>query len=205
MINLLRSLRLWIKAIPFLTCLAWSGSSTYAAVEHYVIDPSHSSITFKVRHFFSQIPGNLTQFSGNIYFDPERPEKSSVETVIQAASVDTRHEKRDTHLRNEDFLHSDEYPQIIFRSTAWKAISDKHFSITGDLTILDTTLPVTLDAHLLGRGQGFDEATYLSGWSATATLSRSAFGITYAKPAVGDEVAVEIAVEAKRISSSTGK
>jgi polyisoprenoid-binding protein YceI len=165
-------------------------------VETYKIDQTHSAITFKIRHIFSQLPGNFSDFEGTIKIDPANPANNSVEAVIQIGSVDTRNEKRDRHLRAEDFFKSEAYPTMTFKSTQWRPQGRERFLVTGDLTIMEITKEVTLDVTLLGSGKRRDK--YLTGWLATTTLDRNDFGIIHGAPMIGPDVTVEINIEAVR-------
>jgi len=107
-------------------------------------------VEFVTRHLMvTKVRGNFTSYSGTITVaDP--PEQSSVEVTIDAASVDTRDAKRDEHLRGADFFDAENHPTIIFRSTAVEVVRDDNLRVTGDLTILGQTRPVTLDATFDG-------------------------------------------------------
>jgi len=169
-----------------------------AAVETYKIDPAHSAVTFKVRHFFTPVPGSFGKFEGTIKVDRENLENSSVEATIDATSVDTGHERRDNHLKNEDFFLVSEYPTITFKSTSWKkGASDDEFEVTGDLSIKDVTKSVVLDVKLLGFGEGMRGA-FLSGWEAETEIDRRDFGVNYGAGVVGNDVDIQITVEAAR-------
>lgn len=166
-----------------------------AAVETYKIDPVHSSVGFTIRHFFTNVPGSFTKFSGIIVVDRDDLEKSSVEATIEIASVDTRTAKRDDHLRSPDFFDAAKFPVMTFKSKAWKKTGDDTFDVTGDLTIKGVTKEVVLKVKSLGFGPGMQGAM-LSGWEATTTINRNDFGITTFPKVLGDEVPVTIAVEA---------
>jgi polyisoprenoid-binding protein YceI len=171
---------------------------TRAAVETYKIDPVHSSVGFSIRHTLGKVPGVFAKFSGTIVADRDHLENSTVEATIDVASVDTRTEKRDNHLRSADFFDAIKFPAISFKSTTWKKTGDATFDVTGDLTIKNVTKPVVLNVNLLGFGPGMQGAM-VSGWEATTKLNRRDFGVN--GPAmlgslVGDEVAVTITVEA---------
>src|SRR4051812_32030993 len=107
------------------------------------IDPSHTIVEFSAKHLMiTTVKGRITDIEGVIEADERNPENSSVEVTLNAASIDTRTEQRDNHLRSADFLHVELFPSIRFRST--RVQGDKQeFKLTGDLTIRDVTRPVT--------------------------------------------------------------
>ena len=171
-----------------------------AVIETYKIDPVHSAVSFKIRHFFAKVPGNFVNFEGTIVVDRDDMTNSKVEAVIKADSIDTRNVKRDKHLRSDDFFDTENYSIITFNSTKWEQNGENTFRVTGTLTILNTAKEVTLDVTLNGFGK-FGEGKkekYLSGWEATTTLDRTDFGITYGQAVLGNEVFVDITVEARR-------
>jgi polyisoprenoid-binding protein YceI len=131
--------------------------------------------------------------------DRDHWENSSAQAVIEAASISTANEKRDTHLQTPDFFDVAKYATITFTSKSWKKTGEDAFDVTGDLTIKGVTKEVVLKVKLLGFGPGMHGAM-LSGWEATATLNKSDFGVTgpaMLGKALGEEVAVSINVEAK--------
>ena len=169
-----------------------------AAVETYTIDPVHSSVGFKVRHFLTKVPGTFTTFSGTITVDRDNLENSSVVAKIDVGSVTTGTEKRDTHLKSPDFFDVAKFDSITFTSTAWKKTGDATFDVTGDLTIHGVTKSVVLKVDLLGFGPGMMGAQ-LSGWDATTTIDRTDFGVNgpaMLGKALGNEVAITISIEA---------
>ena len=169
-----------------------------SSVEKYSIDSAHSSINFKIRHFFSPVPGSFASFTGSIVLDRENMANCYTEAKIEVASVNTNNQKRDQHLNKEDFFNSSIFPAMLFKSTNWQKAGENRFKVTGDLTILHTTKPVVLDVKLLAEGEN-NRGHYLTGWEGKTTLDRTDFGITYGQGIVGNEVTVEIFVEAKRI------
>jgi polyisoprenoid-binding protein YceI len=115
------------------------------------IDPSHSSIGFSVKHMvIATVRGRFTTFSGSITADADG--LTSVTGTIDAASIDTNQEQRDTHLRSADFFEVETHPHITFASTRVEPAGDGRFRIVGDLTIKGTTREVTLDAEVQGAG-----------------------------------------------------
>lgn len=172
-----------------------------AKVETYKIDPTHSSIVFKVRHFFTPVAGSFDNFTGTMVINHDDMTKSMVEGEVRATSVDTNNDDRDDHVRGEDFFQVSDHPLMTFTSTKWEKVSDTEFKVTGDLTMVGKSLPVTFDVELLGFGEG-RRGAYLSGWQANATISRSDWGISYGQPAVGDDVEIDITIEGIRQDES---
>jgi polyisoprenoid-binding protein YceI len=166
-----------------------------AQVETYKIDPAHSSVGFGIRHFFTKVPGVFTKFSGTIKVDRGNLEKSSVEASIEVASVNTAQTQRDAHLQSADFFLSSKFPTIAFKSTSWKKTGETAYEVAGDLTIKDVTKPVVLKVNSLGFGPGMAGAM-ISGWEASTTLDRRDFGLSYGQGMVGNDVEVNINVEA---------
>jgi polyisoprenoid-binding protein YceI len=186
------------------TTLACAAS---AAVETYQIDPVHSSVGFKVRHFVSRVPGTFTKFSGTIMVDRDHMENSSVEATIDVGSVNTSNDQRNGHLKSPDFFDVAKYATITFRSKSWKKTGEDTFDVTGDLTIKDVTKEVVLKVTLLAFGPGM-KGMMLSGWEATTTLKRSDFGVNgpaMLGAALGDDVAVSIGIEADMKPAAAAK
>ena len=105
------------KSLPLLLLLAAVyGPGFSAQADTYKIDPVHSAIRFKVRHFFSYVNGSFQKFEGTIQFNPDQPEKSSVTAKIETASINTGNEKRDGDLRSPMFFDVEKYPTIVFQS-----------------------------------------------------------------------------------------
>ena len=115
------------------------------------IDLSHSQVTFSVRHMMiSNAHGRFEKFDGEVNFNEADPTQSSVDITIDPASINTRDEKRDGHLRSPDFFDAEGYPEITFQSTSIRPVDEDTFEIEGDLTIRAITRPVTLKAVLEG-------------------------------------------------------
>ena len=173
-----------------------------AAPERYVIDPNHMAIAFLVSHVgFAKTLGQFTKAEGTFVFDPERPMVQDIDVRIEAASIDTQHQARDEHLRKEDFLWVEKFPEITFRGTSAEQTGPRTGKITGDLTIRGVTRPVTLDVTWNKSGPyPFGDKHWAAGLSARATIKRSDFGMTYALAGglVGDEVEILLEFEAIR-------
>lgn len=165
------------------------------------IDNAHSHIGFKVRHMMiSTVRGEFEAFSGTIDFNEADPEATTVDVTIDAASINTREEDRDNHLRSEDFLYVEKYPEITFESTRVDLIDDEHATLIGDLTIRGETHEVELDVEYQGMAKS-PWGTMSAGFSATTTLNRKDWGLTWNQALetggilVGDKLEVVIEVE----------
>jgi len=192
------------KHLPLLVLAALCGSVlTARADDTYKLDPVHSSINFKVRHFFSFVNGGFKKFEGTIKVDPDHPEKSSVTATIDAASITTQNDKRDEDLRGADFFDVAKYPTITFKSKSVKQTGADSGDIVGDLTMHGVTKEITLHAKFLGKGTGL-QGKPISGWQVTPEpIKRSDYGLTWSKAVegtavVGEEVTVSIDIEADK-------
>lgn len=171
------------------------------AVGTWTLDPVHSQVEFGVRHMMiSTVKGTFTDLRGTLHLDEENAESSSVEVEIAAASIDTRNDDRDQHLRSADFLDAESHPTLRFASTGVEK-AGTGLRIAGDLTIRGTTRPVTLEAEELGRGTdpwGNPRVAF----RAETRISRKDFGLTWNQALetggvlVGDEVSIELEVQA---------
>jgi polyisoprenoid-binding protein YceI len=142
------------------------------------LDPSHTTIEFSAKHMmFTTVKGRFAEVDGKIEVNGDSPESATVSATMKAASIDTRTEQRDAHLRSADFLDADNYPEVTFKSTKISGPRD-HFTITGDLTIRGTTRPVTLDVTYEGKGIDPWGGERL-GFSADTKIDRRDFGLTW--------------------------
>jgi len=164
----------------------------------YVSDPAHSSVSFRIRHFFTPIPGSFAQPEVTIDFDKEDPTQSSVSATIAVRTVNTGNEKRDTHLRSDDYFGVGDHPEMTFESTAWEvAEGENKFRVTGNLSMNGVTKPVELDVELLGIMENKDGVP-TSGWKVNTSLDRRDWDITAGQGVVGNNVDVEIFIQAPK-------
>jgi len=167
--------RLALASALVLTISAWASAS------EWTVDKAHSSIGFTVSHMvISKVPGKFTDFDGAVTFDPAHPADGSVSFTIQAASISTDNEKRDSHLKSADFFDVEQYPEFTFVSTKVDPGDKNHYQITGDLTMRGVTREVTFDAVLNGV---VDDpwGNTKAGFSATTTINRQDFGVNWSK------------------------
>jgi polyisoprenoid-binding protein YceI len=167
------------------------------------IDPAHSTIAFKVHHLLGTAKGKFTVFSGTIDVDPQQPERSSVTAAIQAASIDTAIAKRDEHLRGADFFNVGKFPEITFKSRRVKQTGPTAGEITGDLTMHGVSREIVLQVELLGTPESVAKNQTTRWRVTTPPIKRSQFGLSWSKSVeavsmIGDEVAVDIQIEATR-------
>jgi len=165
------------------------------------LDPTHTIVEFSAKHLMiTTVKGRITDIEGTIYADENNPENSSVEVTLNAASIDTRTEQRDNHLRSADFLHVEQFPGITFRSTRIKG-DKQQFKLTGDLTIRDVRKEITLDVTFEGQTKDPWGGERI-GFSAAGKIDRRDFGLTWNQlletggVAVGNEIKINVEVEA---------
>ncbi|MFO7538735.1 MAG: YceI family protein [Chloroflexota bacterium] len=168
---------------------------------NWQIDSAHSDITFSVRHMMiSKVRGRFTDFSGTINFDEDTPANTSVHVEIDAASIDTQEEDRDTHLRSADFLNVETHPKLIFVGKEVKQTGSDKGKLIGDLTISGVTKEVVLDVEYAGQAKS-PWGTYSAGFYGSTEINRKDFGLTWNQTLetggilVGDKVKIEIDLE----------
>lgn len=164
------------------------------------IDPTHTSVEFSVKHLMiSTVKGRFADVEGTVTVPNGTPAGSSVEATIKTASIDTRNEQRDGHLRSADFFDVESFSDITFKSTSISGTPDA-FKVTGDLTIRGVTKPITLDATLEGTGKDPWGGTRM-GFSASGKFDRREFGLVWNQAletggvAVGHDVKLHIDAE----------
>lgn len=145
----------------------------------YAFDPAHSRIGFVARHaMVTKVRGSFNDFTGGVVLDGDNPANSTAKVVIKVASIDTRNEQRDGHLRTNDFLSADEYPEITFVSTSARQVGDTEFELTGDLTIKGITKSVTIPLSFEGAVTdpfGNDRV----GFEGNVVVNRRDFGVSF--------------------------
>ena len=174
----------------------FAGIGAQAQTSTWTIDPMHSSVNFQIRHMgVSTVRGSLSGVKGSITFDEKDITKSTVQSTIDATTINTGNDARDKHLKTADFFDVATYPVITFKSTG--ITNNGKLQLTGDLTLHGVTKSVTLDLDGPATPQKNQQGKVISGFSASGTISRSAFGIGAKFPAaaVGDDVKFTIYVE----------
>lgn len=183
--------------ILIMTLLIASSAPLHAAI--YDIDLAHSQVGFGIRHLVSTTKGNFNQFSGTVDFKEDNLSTLKVLATIETKSVDTNNAKRDEHLKSADFFNVEKFPTMTFKSSAVKMEQDKTVSLTGELTMLGVTKPVTLSVQYFGS-QVDPWGNMRVGFSARGKLNRKDFGMVYnitdkGGVVIGDDVTIEIEIE----------
>ena len=177
---------------------ALTATGAFAAPETYELDPSHSQVLFAFDHFGYSTTWNLfSGIEGDVAFDQENPENSSVSVSFPVRSVYTGWEKRFEHWMDEDFFDASEDEMVSFESTQIEVTGDKTAKITGDLTlngvtkpvVMDTTLNAVVDKHPVRQKPAV-------GFTATTSFNRSDYNLGKFAPAVSDTLDVQISIEA---------
>jgi polyisoprenoid-binding protein YceI len=175
------------------------GFGIASAQATYTIDAVHSNVTFKIRHLISKTGGEFNDFSGTIVADFENLDNSSVEFVIDSASIDTRNEDRDKHLRSPDFFDVEKYPEITFKSTKITKITDNTYAVNGTLTMHGISKDVILEVEHLGEMTAMGGTR--AGYELATTLNRKDFDVVWNRTldngglVLGDDVEIEIHLE----------
>jgi|SRR5271166_1118599 len=167
-----------------------------AAQETWQLDPPHSSAQFSVRHLgVSTVRGAFTKVSGTVQYDAANLSKSSIQATIDAASVDTRVDMRDSDLRSSNFLDVEKYPTITFKSKKIEAGGAGKLKVAGDLTIHGVTKEVVLDVEGPSSAMKDPWGNMRMGASATTKINRNDFGVSGRPGIVGDDVTITLDLE----------
>ncbi len=163
----------------FLAGVLLLGASAVHA-DTYTVDAEHTAVSFKIRHLFTKVQGRFNEFAGDFVYDPDQPETWSVNLVVQAGSIDTNESNRDKHLRSADFFDTEQFPTLSFKSTDVTDITLEGAKLHGNLIIHGVQKPVVFDLEMHGVGQD-PWGNQRSGFTATATINREDFGLTWNK------------------------
>ena len=169
-----------------------------AAADTYTIDPVHSTVIFRVKHLnISYFQGRFNSPNGVLKFNNADDGQNYVECTVNAADVDTANADRDKHIRSPDFLDTNKFETISFKSKQFKQTGTDTFEVSGDLTLHGVTRPLTVQAIKTGEGKGMKGENRI-GFTAAFTIQRSLFGMDFLLKGVGDEVELIIALEGIR-------
>lgn len=162
----------------------------------YKLDPSHTNVIFKISHLgYSTYIGRFDRISGSLQFDPQKPQASTAEITIAAASINTNHKVLEEKLRSAKFFDAEKFPTISFKSDRLEIEQGQRGKLSGILTLHGVAKPVTLDVIFNGGAINPFAKSFGIGFSARGRIKRSDFGITANLPMIGDAVALEIETE----------
>jgi len=189
---------LTITAFLF-TALAAFTTANIASTS-WQVDKAHSTIKFSITHFFTPVTGTFDDVDATINFDPNNLAESNIDVTIPIESVNTRNDRRDNHLRSEDFFNTSQWPNMRFVSNSIEQTGDNQFVARGELTIRDVTREFDLPFELKGvMDHPMQENTRVAGIVANAELMRTDFGVGVgdwaATAVVGDQVDIELNLE----------
>jgi polyisoprenoid-binding protein YceI len=175
----------------------------FAATIELQNDPPHTTASFAVKHMMiNTVRGQFGKVASTLNWDKDDPTKSRVEVKIDAASIDTRNDQRDGHLKSPDFFDAAKCPEITFKSTKIEKAGDDKYKVSGDLTMHCQTHPVTLDATFNPNPIKSPWGTMVYVGSGAATVKRADWGLPWNKPLeaaggvlVGDDVVLQVDAE----------
>lgn len=174
------------------------GAATDAVAEprSYAFDMAHSRIFFDVNHRgYSMMQGRFAEFGGAFMFDADNPANSSLNVTISPASIDMFHEGLNNHLKNPDFFNVEQYPEMRFVSERVEVVGENRYKVHGRFTMIGQTHPLTFDVALNQTGQNRGGGA-MAGFTATGTIDRTQYGMSYGAPVLGTSVSFRIEIEA---------
>jgi len=178
--------------------------SNQSAESKWQVDPTHSNVKFTVTHMVvSEVEGVFRKFEGTI--EQSKPDFSDakINFTVDISSIDTDNEKRDGHLKSDDFFNAEKYPQMKFVSTSFTPVSDKNYKLEGNLTIRDVTKPVTFD--VIYNGSVSNGGKSIAGFKAITTINRFDYKLKWDKATeagalvVDKDVKISINAELKKV------
>lgn len=189
-----------LTILLFTSPLLATDKDKQADATSWEIDRAHSAVNFTINHFFTPVDGTFDDYEATVNFDPNNLEESSIDVTIPVESVNTRNERRDNHLKSEDFFNAEEWPNIRFVSNRIESLGNNQFVAHGDLTIRDETHSFELPFELLGvMDHPMQENTQVAGIVAETELMRTDYGVGVgdwaATAVVGDRVNIQLNLE----------
>ncbi len=192
--------------VTLLAALLTAGGTAWAgALRPYAIDAEHSAVLFKVMNRdIAFIYGRFKSVTGTISADGRTKQTQiALKVEVNAHSVDTNSKKRDRELKSKKFFTTSKFKKITFESKTCKKLEGNDFELTGDLTCMGKTVPLTVVFEVTGS-KGLGKGLYRIGGQATFTIKRSDFGLDAWLPEVADEVTVIVSLEGERYSAPAG-
>jgi polyisoprenoid-binding protein YceI len=179
-------------------CALLSFASAASAADSYTLDPTHTSVVWEINHFgFSDPSGKFAMIDGTLTLDQANPSASKVSATITIANMVTGVAKLDEHLRSDAFFDIAKFPTATYESTSVEVTGKDTALVHGNLTVHGVTKPVILNVRLNKIGENIMKKP-TAGFSATAMVKRSDFGISAYLPGLGDDVKLTITSEANK-------
>lgn len=189
-----------VLALSAVLTLGVLPSTAIAQSATWRIDPSHSELTFRIRHYVTKVRGTFSKWSGTVHADPANLTGGSVEVLIDAKSIDTNQEMRDNDLRSNNFFATDSFPNLSFKSTRIET-NGSDLRVNGDLTIRGITKAVVLSGLYSGIAKDAQGRERI-GFEASTRINRLDYKVTWNRAIeggglmLGDDVEINITIEA---------
>jgi polyisoprenoid-binding protein YceI len=182
-----------IIGVPLLVCAV---STAFGAPFAYELNEAHTDVTFRINHAgFTMKHGSFANISGTLNLDADHLDASAVEVTVAINSISTNHAKRDHDLQAANWLDAVQYPAMHFVSNKVTFMGTNKLDVAGTLSLHGVTKPLILHATVNRIGSSPFGGAQTAGFSATATLKRSEYGIKELIPMIGNEVTIEIDAE----------
>jgi polyisoprenoid-binding protein YceI len=179
----------------FILSVAAALVSTLTFAQDWVLDKSHANVGFSIVHLkISEVDGSFGKFDAKMTSSKEDFTDAVFEFTAEASSINTGNERRDGHLRSDDYFAAEKFPTLSFKSTSVKKVSGNNYQIVGNLTMRGVTKPLTLNATIRGPIEG-RQGKKIVGIKATGTVNRVEFGVGKSGAAVDDEVEIKVSGE----------
>ncbi|PTB86010.1 YceI family protein [Pseudidiomarina aestuarii] len=189
-----------MKKLVLVAAMAAALSTAAVKAEDYVIDieGQHAFIQFKISHLgYSWLLGEFNDFEGTFSYDEANPAAASVNVTIDTASIDSNHKERDEHLRSDDFLAVEQYPEATFTSTSYTPNEDGSAVLAGDLTLRGVTKSIEIMVDEIGAGPD-PWGGFRRGFEGSVTLTLADFGIDYNLGPAAKTVELYLSIEGVR-------
>jgi polyisoprenoid-binding protein YceI len=191
------------RLLAILAVLVSIALPVLAETEVFTFDKAHSLIGFRVRHILTKVEGRFKSFDGTIWIDRQNPAVSRVELTIPATSIDTANENRDNDLRSPNYFDAAKYPTITFKSTKIEPKGNDQYDVTGEFSLHGVTKTIHVPVKHMGFGKM--GKTDKAGFEVALPISRKDYGMTSGAPVVGDDVEINIQVEANKQAPEEAK
>lgn len=166
------------KILAVLLGLVIAVGTSHADSGNWVLDQPHSNVSFTVQHMvISEVTGGFKDFTINLSSTKDDFSDAAINASLAVNSIDTKNDRRDSHLKTDDFFNAEKFPTIRFQSASFEKTGDRHYTIKGKLTIRDTTKDVSVDAVL--NGTIISNKSERVGWKATLAINRFDYGLKW--------------------------